>query len=387
MIAISYQSQSNTTMKPATRFAAIADPTVMNLLKLTEQPKMISFAGGTPSFFAADLIDEAVRKTKLNLQYSPTPGTSDMRQAAAAHLSQRWKTAISPEEILITSGSQQTLDIIARTYINPADTILVENPTYFVALYAFNAYQPQYTIFSPDQPLPTPPKASKFLYIVSNFQNPTGNTLNTHQRQKIMDYAQAHDMLIVEDDPYSQLYFNQPPPPSMYVSSQDSVIYTTTLSKIISPALRLGITVAKPEIIAQLSRVKQGMDLCTSALTQSIASYVLAHPKLDTHLSAMRAYYKKRAEFMDTQLNTHLKKVASWKKPSGGLFIWLTFSNNLDTKHLYSQAIKKNVAFIPGYVFDPHTKPSPHARITFASASPADTITGIKRLQQAVKEL
>lgn len=374
-------------MKLAKRHHHIADPTVLKLLKLTENPQIISFSGGTPApnTFATDLVKEAVDSFDSNLQYSPAPGTKFMRETMANWLSKRWNTPLTPDHILITTGSQQALDLVARTYIDPSDTIMLEDPTYFVALYAFNAYQPRYQIINIGE-LDKPEQSAKLMYLIPTFNNPTGDTLNKNQREIVADYATTNNLIIVEDDPYSELYFEGKPPLPIYTHAPKNTIYITSVSKTIGPALRLGIVVAQPEIIHQLSLTKTGMDLCTSGWLQQIASHIFNHPQLETHLATTRKYYAVQAKHILQTLQTHMPDSVTWTHPQGGLFIWTTLPESIDTSQLYQQAIANNVAFVPGYIFSPNQKSSNSLRLTFAAASPDKITTGIKSLATVINQ-
>jgi 2-aminoadipate transaminase len=350
-------------MKFAKRFKTIADPTVMELLKHTEKPEIISFAGGTPAPEALpiQLIKQAMAEVNPNLQYSPTQGLKSLRETLAKIYS------VKPENILITSGSQQALDLIARVFIDPGDKIYVTNPTYFVALYAFNSYGAKYT-----QNL----KLAKMAYVIPNFANPSGETMTSSARQKLLESGK----LVVEDDPYGQLYFDNKPPKSIYSLNSDNTIYVTSLSKIVGPALRIGVVVAKPEIIEKLTRAKTGMDLCTSGLTQQIANYVLNHQSYPKYLERARKYYAQKCQRMLEALKKYMPKNVSWTIPSGGMFIWVTLPKKIDTKILYQKAIKNGVAFVPGYIFHPKGGKSNSLRLSFSLPS-------IKQINQGVKKL
>jgi 2-aminoadipate transaminase len=350
-------------MKFAKRFKAIADPMVMELLKHIEKPEIISFAGGTPAPEAlpVQLIKQAMAKIDPNPQYSPTQGLKSLRETLAKIY------LVKSENILITSGSQQALDLIGRVFIDPGNKVYVTNPTYFVALYAFNAYTPKYI---------NSIQSAKLSYLVPNFANPTGETLDEKSRIEILKSAK----LIVEDDPYGQLYFQSKPPRSIYSFAPDKTIYLTSLSKVVGPSLRLGITIAKPEIIVALTRAKTGMDLCTGALTQQIADYVLNHPSYPKFLESARQYYNTKCQTMIAALDKYMPKGVKWTRPMGGMFIWVTLPKNIDTKKLYFEALKHYLAFVPGYVFHIGNEKSSCLRLSYALPSNDQINRGIKTL-------
>lgn len=347
----------------ANRFEKIADPTVMNLLKLTETPGIISFAGGTPSPQALPLplIKEAFKNIDPNPQYTPTQGIKPLLESVAQMLN------VNTENVLITSGSQQALDLIGRVFINSGDKVHVADPTYFVALYAFNAYNPIYTqnIYE-----------AKLAYVIPNFANPTGNTMDLTTRKSLADSQK----LIIEDDPYGQLFFKERPPQSIYSLNSANVIYLTSLSKIVSPALRIGIVVADADVIQMLTRAKTGMDLCTSGLSQQIANYVLTHNDYPNYLEGARKYYSQKCQVMLDALGKHMPKQITWTKPTGGMFIWVTYPENIDTHALYTKAIEKGIAFVPGYIFRPNEQKSSSLRLSYALPTDEQIEEGIKTL-------
>lgn len=361
-------------MKPSLRYSSIADPTVVELLKLTEQPDVISFAGGTPSpqTLLADLVHQASQKAPTDLQYSPAQGTLPFRRTLA-----RW-LGVSPEEILVTSGSQQALDLVARTFINAHDPIFTADPTYFVALGAFNAYQPDYV---------TDVCAAKLAYVVPTFANPTGETLDSARRRHLALQIKNREAILIEDDPYRQLYFDSPPPPPIRRLLPRQTIYITSLSKVVGPALRLGIVVAPPNVISQLSLVKSSLDLCTSGWLQSLADWVISHPQFDSRLAHTRAFYRRQAQHLLKALADHMPPAVSWTQPTGGLFVWVTLPAHIDTHKLYFTALKRKVAFVPGYIFRPHRQKSSCLRLCFATASPRHIETGISRLAKLITQV
>ena len=373
-------------IQKAKRFDTIADPTVMNLLKLTQKPDIISFSGGTPApkTFATQLAKEAIADLDMDLQYSPTSGTPDMREAVATWLSKKWGVEITPDHVLITTGSQQGLDIVARTYVNDGETILVEDPTYFVALYAFSAYEPSYQEYTIED-LPAETDA-KLMYVIPTFQNPTGYTLTSEERSEIVAYANKHDVMLIEDDPYGELWFEEEPPKPLYLEAPEKTVYMTSMSKIAGPAFRLGIMVADPEIIESFTRVKQGMDLCTSRWLQDIAAHMFNNPKYADHLAMTRDHYAGQAKKMLSALEEHMPESVSWDEPKGGMFIWLTVDEKIDTQELYEKALEKDVAFVPGYIFRPSMGKSNQLRLAFAIATDEQIEEGVKRLAEVIND-
>lgn len=374
-------------MNLAHRFESIADPTVSDLLKLTESSEVISFAGGTPSPHALPygLIKDILPELEIDLQYTPTQGSKSLRASLAKIYTGKWGTEVTQGQILITSGSQQALDLISKIFIDPNDKIFVEDPTYFVALYAFNAYEPKYKTISADKITGNERLSGKLMYLVSNYQNPSGETIPERQRQKIASTVISNNLILIEDDPYGELYFSNCPPKPIALSAPKNTIYLTSMSKIMGPALRLGIVISTPEIIQSLTRAKTGMDLCTSGILQQLAEKILAHPEYQDHLTGMRKFYAGKCQTMLSELKNQMPEGVSWAKPMGGLFIWMKLPPKIDTFFLYKQALAKGVAFVPGYIFSPAGKQKNCLRLSFASPSLAEIKTGITILFNLIK--
>ncbi|MBI5356811.1 PLP-dependent aminotransferase family protein [Candidatus Collierbacteria bacterium] len=374
-------------MNFAKRFKSISDPTVSDLLKLTESPGIISFAGGTPSADALPyaLIKKILPELEIDLQYTPTQGIKSLRERLAKIYSDKWNSKITPDQILITSGSQQALDLIAKVFINKGDKVFVENLTYFVALYAFNAYEPKYQSISAEKISGEEKLSGKLIYLVSNFQNPTGKTISEIQRRNIANAVIAKDLILIEDDPYGELFFSDCPPKPIALLAPENTIYLTSVSKIMGPALRLGIAISTPETIQALTRAKTGMDLCTSGLLQQLAGKILIEPKYQDHLIRIRKFYAGKCGAMLSALKKHMPDSVSWTKPEGGLFIWMELPDKIDTAVLYKKALTKGAAFVPGYIFSPTGKLNNCLRLSFASPTLAEINTGIATLANLIK--
>lgn len=365
-------------VKLADRFESIADPTVLETLKLTARSGIISFAGGTPSpeTFPIDLLKQVLRRVKINLQYSPAEGNQSLRETVAERYSRKWGVKVSPDQVLVSAGSQQALDLIARTFLNKGDGVFVENPTYFVALYAFNAYKPKYV---------SRWDSAKMAYLVSNFKNPSGESIDEIGRKEIARDIKNNNRILIEDDPYGELYFRQVPPKPIYCLAPKNTVYVTSLSKIVGPAMRMGIIIADKNIINKLARVKTGMDLCTSGWLQDIANYVLSAPEFDGHLEKTRRFYARKCRIMLDALGKYMPDEVSWTTPAGGMFIWLTLPKKVDTKKLNTKALARNVAFIPGYIFDPEKSVSNKLRLSYALPGKGDIDKGIKTLADVIQ--
>lgn len=392
----------------AQRTQRMKSSAVRELLKLTELPDVISFAGGLPApeTFPLERFTEASARVMTEfgsraLQYSTTEGYRPLRELIAAHAT-RYGILVEADNILITSGSQQALDLIGKVFVNPGDHILVESPTYLGALQAWNAYQAEYVaadtdddgyiMASVDAKMRTGPK---FAYALPNFQNPSGVTLSIERRTRLIELADHYGVPILEDDPYGQLrYEGEHLPALVTLDSQfrpadgaqysGNVIYLSTFSKTLSPGIRLGWIVAPVEVIRKLVQAKQGTDLHTSTVSQMVAYEVAAGGFLDQHVKQIRAIYRERRDTMLAALKAHFPPGVTWTRPQGGLFLWLKFPDTLDAADLLTSAIDEKVAFVPGESFFVDGSGRNTARLNFSNASPDRINEGIARLARCV---
>jgi 2-aminoadipate transaminase len=340
---------------------------IREILKVVAQPGMISLAGGIPApeSFPLELMRTLTESvlTKYGssaLQYDRTEGFAPLQAALADRLAGRGITAAA-ESVLITSGSQGTLDALGKVLIGPGDCVAVEAPTYLGALQAFSPYEPVYATLATDDDGLIPESLEsvlahtrvKFVYLVPTFQNPTGRSLPLSRRRQIADIIQRHDTLLVEDDPYSELRYRGVALPSIKSMAPGHVVYASTLSKVLAPGLRIGYVVA-PELIARwLVIAKQGVDLHTSTFSQALAAEYIACGHLDRHLPKILAFYRPRQEAMLAALQEHFPPQLHWSKPDGGMFIWAEGPDSLDTSVLAHECIRRGVAYVPGTYFYP----------------------------------
>ncbi|MDX9865402.1 MAG: PLP-dependent aminotransferase family protein [Anaerolineaceae bacterium] len=395
----------------AQRIQQMSSSIIRELLKLTNDPQIISFAGGlpAPSVFPVEEFKQAAINVLNNsgsaaLQYGSTEGFEPLRKWVVEY-SVRTGINITTKNVMITSGSQQGLDLIGRVFINPGDRILVEAPTYLGALQAWQAYQAEFISVESDEhgmkidALDAALRAGpKFIYVLPNFQNPTGRTTSLERRQKIVDLAQQYGVPIVEDDPYGELRFEGEALPS--ISSLDSecvdiactlpyagnVIYLSTFSKILAPGLRLAWVIAPENVISTLVKAKQGADLNTAKFTQMTAHEVCKNGFIDQHINVIRKVYLERRNTMLDCLDEHMPKGVQWNRPEGGLFLWVTLPEHLNTTDLLQRALKEKVAFVPGEPFFPSGGGQNNMRLNF-SFSPPDLINeGIARLGRVIQQ-
>jgi 2-aminoadipate transaminase len=401
------------TSRYAARTKAVKSSRIRELLKITQLPEVISFAGGLPANdvfplarFAQACRDVLERNATAALQYGETEGYEPLRDMIARRIS-RYGIKAQIENVLITSGSQQALDLLGKLFINPGDRILVEAPTYLGALQAFSIYGADYVSVPCDKDglrtdlLEAPLRnAPKFMYVLPNFQNPGGTTLSVDRRHTLVALADKYGIPIIEDDPYGQLRYEGDHLPSLVVLDRENirrdtaytlgnVIYLSTFSKILSPGLRLGWIVAPPDVIAKLVLLKQGADLHTSTFAQVIAHEVSRDNFLDEHVRRLRVVYRERRDAMLAALAEFFPSEVTWTHPHGGLFLWVTLPEFMDANLLFEEALKQNVAFVPGdSFFAPNGDNIPrncYMRLNFSNASPDRIHEGIRRLSLAIK--
>ena len=401
----------------AQRTQRLKSSAIRELLKLTEQPDVISFAGGLPApeVFPVREFEQACHRVLQNegaraLQYGTTEGYQPLREMIAQYTRRDEGIPVTAENILITSGSQQALDLIGKILINPGDHILVESPTYLGALQAWSIYGAEYVTVPSDEnglntdlledALRTGPK---LIYIISNFQNPTGVTLSLERRLRLVELARRYGVPVIEDDPYGQLRFEGEPLPSVlaldgkaYPDSpagipipplyDGNVIHLGTFSKTLAPGIRIAWVVAPPEVIRKLVQAKQGSDLQSSTFNQIVA-YEVAHTGfLDHHILHIREVYKQRRDVMLESMEEHMPAGVRWTRPQGGLFLWTSLPENLSAVNVLQEAVQHKVAFVPGFSFFPRGGGENTMRLNFSNATPDRINEGIARIARVIRE-
>jgi 2-aminoadipate transaminase len=401
------------TSRYAQRTKNVRSSAIRELLKITQNPEIISFAGGLPApdVFPVERFREACRKvldtqSSQALQYGASEGYDALREMIARHTS-RYGIKAKPEHVMITSGSQQALDLIGKLLINSGDRVLVEAPTYLGALQAFNVYGAEYVSVPSDNdglrtdlleaPLRSGPK---FMYVLPNFQNPGGTTLSEPRRHELVLLADRYGIPIIEDDPYGQLRYEGEHLSPLVVLDRENlrrdseysignVIYLSTFSKTLAPGLRLGWIVAPPDVISKLVQLKQGADLHTSTFAQMVAYEVARDGFLDEHIKLIRRVYGERRDVMLQALEEFCPSGVTWTRPLGGLFLWVTLPEGMDSHQLFDAALKQNVAFVAGdsfYAPNGTTKEGKrHLRLNFSNAKPEQIREGIRRLAVAIR--
>jgi 2-aminoadipate transaminase len=401
------------TSRYSQRARQVKSSAIRELLKITQNPEIISFAGGLPApdVFPTERFREACsrvleKQASMALQYGATEGYEPLREMIARHTS-RYSIKAKPENVLITSGSQQALDLLGKLLINPGDRVVVEAPTYLGALQAFNVYGADYvSVLSDDDGLQTEMLEGalrvgpKFMYVLPNFQNPGGTTLSENRRHQLVLVADRYGVPIVEDDPYGQLRYEGEHLTPLVVLDRENlrhdmgysvgnVIYLSTFSKTLAPGLRLGWIVAPPEVISKLVQLKQGTDLHTSTFVQMVAYEVARDNFLDEHIKLIRRVYGERRNVMLEALEENFPPEVTWTRPQGGLFLWVSLPEGMDCHQLFDAAIRENVAFVPGdsfYASNHADEGRRHFRLNFSNAQPEQIREGIRRLGVAIKK-
>ena len=379
------------------RRAEKMNPSVIReILKITEKPGIISFAGGLPSpkTFPIDAFAAAcatVLKTDGEgaLQYAASEGYAPLRAWVANSLP--WN--VDPAQVLITTGSQQALDLIAKVLIDKDSKVLVETPTYLGALQAFTPMEPLFASVASDAEgidmadLQTKAKDARFLYVLPNFQNPTGSSMSEARRAELSTTAAQIGLPIVEDNPYGDLWFDAPPPLPLTARNPDGCIYMGSFSKTLAPGLRLGFLVAPKALYPKLLQAKQAADLHTPSFNQRMVLEVLKGNFLGHHLPTIRALYKSQRNAMLTALDVHLAgSGTSWNTPDGGMFLWLKLPHGMNAVDLLPKAVERNVAFVPGSAFYADAPQPNTLRLSFVRASLEQIHTGIAALAMVIKE-
>jgi 2-aminoadipate transaminase len=386
------------------RRAEKMNPSVIReILKVTEKPGIISFAGGLPSplTFPIDAMREASERVlrddgKAALQYAASEGYAPLREWVAQDLLKQGMK-ISPDQVLITTGSQQGLDLVAKILIDAGSRILVETPTYLGALQAFTPMEPVAVSVNSDDhgvdpadlraKVGTGADKARFVYLLPNFQNPTGRTMTEERRAAVAQVAVECGLPIIEDNPYGDLWFDAPPAPSLSSRHPEGSVYLGSFSKILAPGLRLGYLVAPKALYPKLLQAKQAADLHTPSFNQRVVAEVLKDGFIDRHVPTIRALYKQQCEAMLAALDREMAGLGlSWNRPVGGMFLWVQLPQGLKAIPLLDKAVEKGVAFVPGSAFYAGAANESTLRLSFVTATVDQINTGMAALAAAIRE-
>ena len=386
----------------ADRMAGVSGSAVREILKLTQQPDIISFGGGLPSAdsfpmedLKAILVELAENLTPGLLQYGETEGYRPLREEVAKLMATKGVNVAS-DDVLITSGSQQGLDLVAKSFINPGDKIVVESPTYLAALQTFRMYGAEFIEAPVDADGVIPEELAKILdneenvkliYMIPSFQNPSGRTVSAGRRQAIVDVVKNYDVILIEDAPYEDLKYTDEVFPSMKsMDTTGQILYFGSFSKVITPGFRLGYSVASEPILSRMIIGKQSTDLNCSVFSQAVLAEFLKRGLLPDHLKKINAEYKAKRDLMLATLEESMPEGITWTRPEGGLFLWLELPAHMSTNELFLKAVEKKVAYVAGDSFFAAGEPHNAMRINFSNATPEKIVIGIKALAEVIKE-
>lgn len=382
---------------------------IRELLKVTNQPDVISFGGGFPAgeLFPVERVKEACEKILTEnpqkaLQYSTTEGYDPLRQYLVDDYRSRGVN-IGLQNIQITGGSQQALDFIGRIFVNEGDKLLVESPTYLGALQAWNAYGPVYVTVETDDDGMQVDKIEaiikehdpRFIYVLPNFHNPMGVSMSIERRKQLVEISHKYNLPIVEDDPYGKLIFEGEMLPSIAKldcqfrkgvdNFEGNVIHTSTFSKILAPGLRIGWAIGPEEVIKKMVQAKQGADLQCSTFDQYIAYELVAGDWLPDHIELIKRVYKERRDAMLQAFEDFMPEGTTWTTPAGGLFLWLRLPEGCDSLELFPKAVEQRVAYVPGVPFYPIDGPRNTMRLNFSASDPEKIREGVRRISVMAK--
>lgn len=392
------------TIRYAARIGDLRTSDIREILKVTQRPEVISFAGGLPAseLFPTAQLAELAHDLLLDdgaraLQYAPTEGLAVLRQLIADRLRDRFGLDRNADEVLVVTGSQQALDLTGKIFVDEGDVVLCESPTYLGAINALRAYRPRFVEVPTDDEgmVPTElerrligPDRAKFIYVVPDFQNPSGRRWSVDRRRALAEIAARFEVPVIEDAPYAELCFDGDAlPPVASFDTAGLVIFLGTFSKILSPGLRLGWVAADEAILRRYVLVKQGADLHTSSLTQLLAARFILECDLDGHISRIKDAYRRRRDAMLSALDKHMPPGVSYTRPKGGLFLWLELPSGLDARALLERSLEENVAFVPGSAFFTEDGHDNTMRLNF-SAMPVDRIAeGVRRLGRVLESV
>ena len=372
---------------------------IREILKITERPGIISFAGGLPSpdTFPVQAMREASERVltldgRAALQYAASEGLPQLREWVAHDLAKQGMQ-VSPNQVLITTGSQQGLDLIAKVLIDAGSKILVETPTYLGALQAFMPMEPEVVSVDSDDEgvdaddLRAKAAGARFIYLLPNFQNPTGRTMTEARRAAVARAALDTGLPVIEDNPYGDLWFDQAPAASLSSRLPDQSLYLGSFSKILAPGLRLGYVVAPRAIYPKLLQAKQAADLHTPSFNQRVVAEVLKDGFIDRHVPTIRALYKRQCEAMLEALAREMAGLdVHWNRPAGGMFLWARLPAGMDAVQLLPHAVEKNVAFVPGAAFYAAQPVNETLRLSFVTSTVEQIRTGVAALAQTIRE-
>ncbi len=376
---------------------------IREILKLTELPGIISLAGGLPSpdTFPVEAMRVATARILRDnpreaLQYAASEGFAPLREWVAAEMG-RHGVAVDATQVLITTGSQQGLDLVGKALIDKGSTVAVESPTYLGALQAFTPYEPEFAAIECDDEGPLPDSlaahgaGARFLYVLPNFQNPSGRSIGAARRAAIVASAQEIGLPIVEDNPYGELWFDAEPAAPIASLWREGTIYLGSFSKVLAPGLRLGYAIAPGAVFPKLLQAKQAADLHTPGFNQRLVYEVIKDGFLSEHVPTIRRRYKAQRDAMQAALTAHLpqtgRHACRWSVPGGGMFFWVGLPAGIDAEALLPRAVERGVAFVPGAPFFAGTAMKNTLRLSFVTVAPEAIERGVRALAAALETM
>lgn len=390
--------------KFAERMSGMQASAVREILKVTQRPEVISFAGGLPApeLFPVEEISKVCTEVcategRKVLQYATTEGRPTLRAKIAARMNRNYKTSLTADNILITTGSQQNLDMAGKIFLDKGDVVLMESPTYLAAINAFKAYQPEFKEVPTDDKGMIPEELDKILaatpnvkliYVIPDFQNPTGICWSLERRKAFMEVVSKYEIPVLEDNPYGELRYEGVTLPSLQsLDTKELVMDMGTFSKTFCPGLRIGWLAAPVKLMKEFVKVKQSADLHTSAFDQAIIDRYMDEYSLDEHVREINKLYKHRRDLLLNTMKETFTDGTTWTHPEGGLFLWLTFPEGVSARKVFDKCIEKNVAGVLGEFFYPNAKNDRHMRINYSNMPDDRIIEGVRRMADALKEI
>ena len=387
----------------AKRIELLKKSEIREILKITQRPEVISFAGGLPApelfpveemkYIAVKVLEESGSQA---LQYSTTEGFEPLRKQIAARMNTRYQTAVQPANVLITSGSQQALDFSGKLFLNPGDVVLCESPTYLAAISAFSAYEPRFMEVPTDdngiiieelEKLLQSVDNIKFVYIIPDFQNPTGRTWSLERRKQFIQVISKYEVPVIEDNPYGELrYEGEPLPAIKAFDTKGLVMFVSTFSKTFCPGLRIGWIAADTRFIEKFVLLKQGADLHTSSISQREISMYMEVYNFEEHIQSITKVYKQRRDAMISAMQEYFDREIRFNRPQGGLFTWVEMPEQVNAVELLKRCLQHNVAFVPGDSFFPNRQVANTFRLNYSNMPEERIQEGIRRLARVIRE-
>lgn len=390
-------------VKFASRMDRMKASEIRELLKLTAQPDIISFAGGLPApeLFPVEEIAEVSKSLLMKegrqlLQYATTEGRPSLREKIARRMTEKYGTPVDKDEILITTGSQQCLDFAGKLFLDPGDVVLLESPSYLGAINAFNAYQPKFVEVPTDEYgvipeeldkiLATTPNC-KFMYVIPEFQNPTGISWTMERREKFMEVVNKYELPVLEDNPYGELRYEGKRLPTLKsMDTKGLVMFLGTFSKIFCPGLRLGWVAGPKNLVDKFVMIKQSADLHTSNFDQGIVDAYIDNYDLDAHVAKIVELYGHRRNLILKTMKEEFPAEVKFTRPEGGLFLWVTLPEGCSAMKVFNKCIEMKVAAVIGDAFYPNGKTDRSLRVNYSNMPDDRIVEGIRRMAKAIKE-